>query len=107
MQGKLNQLATELLRAREARGFSLKTVAEATGLDFTLISKYERGNRIPNPENLEILARFYGTNLNIWHTLRLSAHLLYELADADESAALAALKMAEEQIKYGKTPNNT
>ena len=106
MKAKANQLATELLFARDAKGLNLKAVSEATGLDFTLISKFERGTRIPNRENVEVLARYYGVDTQVWLTLRLSAYLLYELADEDETNALEALKLAEEQIKYGKNTDN-
>jgi transcriptional regulator with XRE-family HTH domain len=35
-----------------------------TGIDQSLLSKYENGERIPTTENLLILARFFNTSLD-------------------------------------------
>jgi len=35
-----------------------------TGIDQSILSKYERGENIPTTENLLILARFYNTSLD-------------------------------------------
>lgn len=40
------------------------TVQLETGIEQTLISKYERGERIPPTDSLIILARFYHTSMD-------------------------------------------
>lgn len=40
------------------------TVQLETGIEQTLISKYERGERIPPTDSLMILARFYHTSMD-------------------------------------------
>ena len=48
------------LRAmRKARGLSIYDVERATGIRFTLISAYERGERKPSLKNARKLARFF------------------------------------------------
>ncbi|WRS26890.1 helix-turn-helix transcriptional regulator [Oscillospiraceae bacterium MB08-C2-2] len=35
-----------------------------TGIDQTLLSKYETGERVPTVDNLMLLAAFYGTSMD-------------------------------------------
>jgi len=53
------------LRAiRLKRGYSQVYVQMQTGVEQSLISKYEHGERIPPTETLMILADFYGTSMD-------------------------------------------
>lgn len=49
---------------RKQRKLTQVAVQMATGIEQTLLSKYERGERVPPTETLALLARFYGTSMD-------------------------------------------
>lgn len=51
-----------LRKLREEAGFTQLAVQMKTGIDQSLLSKYENGERVPTVENLKILAKFYNTS---------------------------------------------
>lgn len=56
------ELGEELLGLRIARGLSLRTLVALTGgqVSAGAISRYERGDRLPNGATLPLLAELYG-----------------------------------------------
>lgn len=56
--------ANRLKELRKQRRLTQITVQMETGIEQTLISKYERGERIPPTESLVILARYYSTSMD-------------------------------------------
>lgn len=46
---------------RKKKGLTLVAVQMKISIDHSLLSKYERGERMPSVENLLILAKLYGT----------------------------------------------
>lgn len=48
-----------LRKLREQRGISQKTLSELCGLSKNMISRYEKGKRIPNIETLGELCDFF------------------------------------------------
>ena len=53
-----------LLRLREKRRLTQVALHIATGIDQSLLSKYERGERLPSVSDLMILADFFHTSLD-------------------------------------------
>ncbi|WP_322174248.1 helix-turn-helix domain-containing protein [Acutalibacter caecimuris] len=49
---------------RKQRRLTQITVQMETGIEQTLISKYERGERVPPTESLVILAKYYHTSMD-------------------------------------------
>lgn len=49
-----------LRRLRHERGETLEDVSAATGLSVAMLSRVERGERLPSPESVESLARHFG-----------------------------------------------
>ena len=49
---------------RKAKHLTLVYVQTQTGIDHSLLSKYERGERMPTVENLMLLAKLYNTSLD-------------------------------------------
>ena len=49
---------------RRERGLTQLALQMKTGIDQSLLSKYETGERLPTTENLMILADFYKTNMD-------------------------------------------
>lgn len=93
-----------LKNAREQKGLKTRELAQLTGIDQALISKFESGTRKPTKDQITKLAQLleidYETLMIAW----LKEKILYEIGD--EEFALKALKMAEDEIKYNKTISN-
>lgn len=53
-----------LRKLRETRHLSQVALSMKTGIEQSLISKYETGERLPTVENLMILAKLFGTSLD-------------------------------------------
>lgn len=53
-----------LRKLRETNHLTQLVVSVKTGIDQSLLSKYERGVRLPTVENLMILAKLYNTSLD-------------------------------------------
>ncbi len=53
-----------LKEARKSHRYTQIYVQMQTGIEQSLISKYEKGERIPPTETLMILADFYGTSMD-------------------------------------------
>lgn len=49
---------------RKKKRYTLVFVQTETGIDHSLLSKYERSERMPSVENLMLLAKLYGTSLD-------------------------------------------
>src|SRR4051812_49056838 len=90
----------EWLRAsRERRSLVLRDVAERTDLDFTLLSRFETGERIPTEEQADTLAKFFNANKTEAHALRIAAQFRKKFAD-HPAARAAILRLAEEEGIY-------
>lgn len=55
---------SRLKALRKQKRLTQVAVQIETGIEQTLLSKYERGERIPPTETLMVLARFYGTSMD-------------------------------------------
>lgn len=77
----------------------LRDVAEKTGLDFTLLSRIETGERLPTEEQAETLARFFKADRTEAHALRIAGQFRKRYAD-HPAARAAILRLAEEEGVY-------
>lgn len=89
---------------RESQELLLRQVAAAIEIDQALMSKIERGERIATKNQVIALASFFEIDKKGLLTLWLGEKIAYEIKD--ENIANDALKVAEETIKYLKTPKN-
>jgi transcriptional regulator with XRE-family HTH domain len=83
---------------REEKGLILRQVAAALDIDQAIISKFEKGERKPNREQVIRFEKFYGTKPDELLIAWLSDKVVYQLEDED--VALKALQVAEEKISY-------
>ncbi len=87
-----------LKNARKSLKLKIREVAQLTGIDQALISKFESGVRKPTKDQVKIFAKVleidYETLMIIW----LKEKILYEIGDNE--FALKAMQVAEDQIKY-------
>ena len=85
---------------RESKGFLLREVGASISLDPTILSKIERGDRMPTKEQVQALSDFYSDNKNEVIIAWLSDKLVYEIQD--EELGMDAMKVAEKKVKYRK-----
>jgi HTH-type transcriptional regulator, competence development regulator len=91
----------ELLRKlREEQKQLLREVAAGIGIDQALLSKIERGERLPNKEQVLKFAKYFKIEKNELIIAWLSDRLVNELEDED--LAKDALKIAEQKIERKK-----
>lgn len=89
----------ELIRElREKNGLLLRQVAAEIEIDQALLSKIERGERMPTKEQVINLAKFYKIDLDETLVTFFSDKLVYEVQDED--VALKAMQVAEKKINY-------
>lgn len=97
----MNTFAELIKNAREKNSLFLRQVAASVDIDQAIISKFERGERIPTKEQVEKFAEFYNIDKNqlitSWLSDKLAAYVIYE------ENGVEALKAAEEKVKYYKT----
>ena len=78
----------------------LREVASATGIDQTIINKFELGERKPSRKQVIKLADFYGLDKDEL-IIAWKSDLVYNDLK-DEKLASQILKVAEQKIKYSK-----
>jgi transcriptional regulator with XRE-family HTH domain len=94
-----NQFSSKLRELREKKGVQLRRVAAALDVDQSLLSKYERGERLPNEAFVKKVAKYFSFDANELLALLISERFLSQVGDS--SLAAKALKIAEKSIKYG------
>lgn len=99
-----NQLGSKLRELRAKKGAKLREAAAALDIDQSLLSKYERGERLPNESFIKKVAKYFSCDERELLALLLSDRFLTEAKDS--SLAGQALKIAEQQIKYGNRKNS-
>ena len=77
-------IADRLVELRRAQGYSQESLAAALGLTRQAVSRWERGESLPDTENLIALADLYGVTLD--ELVRPQAQ---DLAEEDETPAEA------------------
>jgi hypothetical protein len=68
-------------------------------LNFTLLSRFETGERIPTEEQADTLAKFFRTNKTERQALRIAAQFRKKFADHPVARAAIA-RLAEEEGIY-------
>ena len=93
-----NKLGEHLKMLRETRGLLQREVAANLGMDGALLSKMERGDRIPRKEILIKWGNILNADTTELVTIWL-AERVYKMLD-EEDLALKALRLAEDEVKY-------
>jgi HTH-type transcriptional regulator, competence development regulator len=98
LKSKLGEKLRELRKLKEE---TLNNVSEKTGLDLALLSKIERGERLPTNEQLNKLSKHYDFDNKDLKTLMVAEKIIKEYGISEETHN--AITMVEEQIeKYLK-----
>ncbi|AWW29112.1 DNA-binding protein [Echinicola strongylocentroti] len=94
----MKTLAQILQEAREKKGFTLKDAVKHSGVDAGLISKFERGKRMPSAANLKALSEAYGLSFaelkKQWLAEKVLDLVQYEVGAAE------ILTLAESRVEY-------
>jgi len=110
----LETIASILRQARASRKLLLREVGAAVAVDPSLLSKYEKGERLPTRGQLHRFSQFYQLDEEQLTTVYLSDKIVRELEDSPqamqalqlawdkitEEDAQNALKVAEERVTY-------
>ncbi len=94
----MNHFGEKIKELREQKGLLQKHIASRLDIDTPMLSKIERGERKAKREQLPILAKTLSVDKNYLLSLWL-ADQIYDVVK-DESMALKAIQVAEEEIKY-------
>lgn len=89
-------MKTVLKNAREAKGLKTRELAQLSGIDQALISKFESGDRKPTRKQAVKLSELLEIELEAFMILWLKEKILHEIAG--EPLALKALKLAESEL---------
>ncbi|WP_232826677.1 Fic family protein [Cognataquiflexum aquatile] len=95
---KMSTLAQVLLEKRNEKGIVVRNLAFQTGIDPALISKYEKGNRLPTEDNLKALAEALQLPFDEVRKMWL-AEKVYNLLAMEENAG-EILALAESRVAY-------
>jgi HTH-type transcriptional regulator, competence development regulator len=88
----------EIIRIeREKRNLLLRQVGASVDVDQALISKFERGDRLPTKEQVIRLAKFYKLDENDLMAAWLADRIFLEVRN--EKMALRAVQLVGEKIK--------
>lgn len=87
-----------LKELRLNRNLLLREVAASIKIDSALLSKYEKGIRLPTKEQIKKFSKYFNINEKILLTLWLSDKIVNVLTEYDD-ISLNVLKVAEEKIK--------
>jgi len=77
-------IGSDLRSLREEAGLTLKDVATAVHLDVSLLSKIERGVRLPTEDQCQSLSKFYGVSAESLTRERLLSKVYYDLGTSPE-----------------------
>ena len=85
---------------REERGLRLWEVAPAANMDAALLSKIERGQRPPTPEQTAALAKYFRVEVTKWEGIRMAEKFLSDNGHNPAAAAFAAARIKEGAGEY-------
>ncbi len=94
----MNNLEFLLKDARKVLGYKVRDVAESIGVDASLYSRFESGDRIPNKIQLKKISKVLNIPEKTLYVSWLSDKIYKEVSD--EPYILEALKAAEDKIVY-------
>ena len=95
------ELGQYLRHIRKERGETLHQVSQGTDIDSPMLSKIERGKRLPTTEQLKKIAKHFKIAENILRS-KLTAEKILRDYGANEVTLDALLIVKEEIVKYYK-----
>ncbi len=96
----MEKLREQLKLLRLQKKETLATLSDKTGIDRSVLSKFENGLRVPNQLQMDAIERALKIRYRDLRTLWLATRIMNEIGDEED--ALEALKVAESFFNYGK-----
>lgn len=96
----MKSLGETIRSLREARGLLIREVAAGLGIDPSLLSRIERGEKSPTRQQVVMLAGILGVDERELLVAYLSDKVVYELEG--EELALKAMRVAEKRLSYSR-----
>ena len=104
---KLAKTFGETLRnLREEKQLPLREVAEALGIDTSMLGKIEKNNRKPTKQLIGKIATYFKVNAKDLIVAFLSDEIAYQVLD-EEDLSDEIFKVAEEKVNYLKNTNKS
>lgn len=94
----IETIGDKLRKLREENKMPLRAVSDLLGIDVSILSKMERGERPLSKEMVKKLAKIYKHDADELTVLYLSQKIMNEVGEED--LALRAMQVAEDQIAY-------
>jgi transcriptional regulator with XRE-family HTH domain len=96
-----SEIGERLRYLRKQKEDTLNNVSEASGINLTILSKIERGERLPTREQLSSLANYYKYNKSELKTLLIAEKIIKDYGISVDTHK--AISLVEKQIiKYLK-----
>lgn len=96
--GRIN-FGVVLRRLRHDRDETLEQVSEATGLSVAMLSRVERGERLPSPDSVDALARHFELPIDYLMSETIANRMVNRYGA--ESSSRAAEHMSRESLELG------
>lgn len=102
MPDKINGIPEKIKRYRKIKNMSQEMLALASGINISMIKKYECGIRNPKPEQLLKIANALGISINALysHEINTVSDVVTLLINLDEQTALNIAGEKDESGKY-------
>ena len=96
-----SEIGNKLRNLRKQKDDTLNNVSEVSGINLTILSKIERGERLPTLEQLSSLAKYYKHNEIELKTLLIAEKIIKDYGISSDTQK--AISLVEKQIvKYLK-----
>ncbi len=93
-------------KLREEKQLPLREVAEALGIDTSMLGKIEKNSRKPTKQLIEKFAKFFSVSDKDLLIAFLSDTVAYQVMD-EEDFVSEVLKVAEKKVKYLKNKKSS
>ena len=102
MPNKINELPEKIKKYRKIKNMSQEMLAQVSGINISMIKKYECGIRNPKPEQLLKIANALGISINALysHEIKTISDVVTLLINLDEQTALNISGEKDESGKY-------
>lgn len=97
----MESIGEMIRRLRQEKGEPIRVLAAFLQIDQALMSKMERGLRIPTREQVENLAHYFGADRQMMLVAWLSDRIMHEIEGEDFAGE--ALQVAEEKVIYQRS----
>jgi transcriptional regulator with XRE-family HTH domain len=97
----LDNFGTQIRKLRKEAAMPLRKLAASLDIDQSTLSKIERGERKPNAQMIEQVAKIFNTDMKALLVTFYSDLIAYEIQE--ENSFSEILQVAEAKIEYQRT----